>query len=98
MKWAEASNRYCLLEIIWSIILRKKVVVTALYPNRKADGHFNSCCPQSIAFGASGEFQQGQAKKSIFFFFFLRPKLAFCRPVPYCAAAEVLGEGSGLAV
>lgn len=25
-------------------------------------------------------------------------KLAFCRPVPYCAAAEVLGEGAGLAV
>lgn len=26
-------------------------------------------------------------------------ELAFCRPVPYCAAAaEVLGEGSGLAV
>lgn len=44
------------------------------------------------------EFQQGQAKKSYFFFFFKRPKLAFCRPVPYCAAAEVLGEGAGLAV
>lgn len=27
-----------------------------------------------------------------------RPKLAFCRPVPFCGAAEVLGEGSGLAV
>lgn len=26
------------------------------------------------------------------------PKLAFCRPVPFCGAAEVLGEGSGLAV
>lgn len=77
MKWAEASNRYCLLEIIWSIILRKKVVVTALYPNRKADGHFNSCCPQSIAFGASGEFQQGQAKKSIFFFFFFKTQACF---------------------
>lgn len=42
----------------------KKVVFTALYLNGKADGHFNSCCPQSIAFAASGEFQQGQAKKS----------------------------------
>lgn len=30
--------------------------------------------------------------------FFKRPKLAFCRPVPYCAAAEVLGEGAGLTV
>lgn len=70
------------------------MVFTALYPNRNADGQFNSCCPQSIAFGASGEFKQGQAKKTLF----LRPKLAFCRPVPYCASAEVLGEGSGLAV
>lgn len=26
------------------------------------------------------------------------PRLLFCRPVPYCVAAEVLGEGSGLAV
>lgn len=43
------------------------MVFTALYPNRKADGHFNSCCPQSIAFGASGDFQQGQAKKPLFF-------------------------------
>lgn len=43
------------------------MVFTALYPNRQADGHFNSCCPQSIAFGASGEFQQGQAKKSYLF-------------------------------
>lgn len=30
--------------------------------------------------------------------YFKRPKLAFCRPVPFCGAAEVLGEGSGLAV
>ena len=72
------------------------MVFAGLYPNRKADGHFNSCCPQSIAFGASGEIQQGQAKKSLLFLKI--PKLAFCRPVPYCAAAEVLGEGSGLAV
>lgn len=72
------------------------MVFPELYPKRKADGHFNSCCPQSIAFGASGEFQQGHAKK--YFFFFNKTKLAFCRPVPYCAAAEVLGEGSGLAV
>lgn len=41
------------------------MVFTAFYPHRKADGHFNSCCPQSIVFGASGEIQQGQAKKSI---------------------------------
>lgn len=74
------------------------MVFTALFPNGKADGHLNSCCPQSIAFGASGESQQGQGKKSLFFFFFKRDKLAFCRPVPYCAATEVLGEGSGLAV
>lgn len=72
------------------------MVFTALYPNRKADGHFNSCCPHSIAFGASGDFQQGHAKKPLCFF--KRHKLAFCRPVPYCAAAEVLGEGSGQAV
>lgn len=39
----------------------------ALYPIRKADGHFNSCCPQSIAFGALGDSQQGQAKKSLLF-------------------------------
>lgn len=84
------------LEILWLIIFIQKVVCTALYPNRKAGGHFNSCCPQSIAFGASGEFQQGQAKKSLFIP--KRPELAFCRPVPYCAAAAVLGEGSGLAV
>lgn len=35
--------------------------------------------------------------RSLYFFFKKRLKLAFCRPVPYCAA-EVLGEGSGLAV
>lgn len=38
-----------------------------LYLHRKAEGHFNSCCPQSIAFCASGEIQQGRAKKSLFF-------------------------------
>lgn len=68
MKRAEALNGFCLLEIIWSIISREEVVFMALYLNRKAEGHFNSCCPQSIAFCASGEIQQGRAKKSLFFF------------------------------
>lgn len=67
MKWAEALNGLCRLEIaIWSIILTLKVVFTAIYPNRKAHSYSNSCCPQSIAYGVSG-FQQGQAKKSLFF-------------------------------
>lgn len=39
-------------------------------------------------------FQQGQAEKCNFP---KDPRLLFCRPVPYCAA-EMLGEGSGLAV
>lgn len=68
MKWAEALNGFCQLEIIWSIIFSRRWCFRALYQNRKAVGHFNSCCPQSIAFGVSGEFQQGQAKKSLICF------------------------------
>lgn len=40
------------------------MVFTLLYPKRKADGQLNGCCPQSIAFGAPGEIQQGWSKKS----------------------------------
>lgn len=54
MTWTEVLNGFCLLEIFGLIFLRQKVVFTVLYPNRQADGHLNSCCPQSIAFGASG--------------------------------------------
>lgn len=73
------------------------MVFTAFYPNRKADGHFNSWCPQSIAFGAAGVIKDNKDRLRSFPYL-KRPKLAFCRPVPYCAAAEVLGEGKGLAV
>ena len=73
------------------------MLFTAFYPNRKADGHFNSCCPQSIAFGAAGVIKDNKDRLRSFPYF-KKPKLAFCRPVPYCAAAEVLGEGKGVAV
>lgn len=69
------------------------MVFEELYLSRKADGHFISCCPQPTAFGALCV-QQGQAEKYII----LRNTSLLCRPVPYCAATEVLGDGSGLAV
>lgn len=40
-------------------------------------------------------FQQGQAEKCNFL---KRHQTTFCRPVPYCAAAEALGKGPGLVV
>lgn len=73
------------------------MVFTALYPNRTADGHFNSCCPQSIAFGASGEFQQGQAKKSQFFFL-NDPSLLFVDLYHIVLLLRCWGEGSGRTV
>lgn len=42
--------------------------------------------------------QEKSNKDKLRSFLFIIPKLAFCRPVPYLAAAEVLGEGSVLAV
>lgn len=68
MTWAEAFV-WVFLPNILSIIFMKQVVFTALHRNRKAVGHFNCWCPQSIAFGVLGEIQQGQAKKSLNTFF-----------------------------
>lgn len=73
------------------------MVFAALYPNRKAVGQFNSCCPQSIVFGVSGEFEQGQAKKSIFKKKKKNPSLLFV-DLYQIVLNKVLGEGSGLAV
>lgn len=69
--WNEMDRciqRVCYLKLSGHLASGRRWCSQATYPNGQADGHLNSCCPQSIAFGALGEFQQGQAKKSYVFY------------------------------
>lgn len=68
-----------------------------LYQKGRLKASFNSCCPQSFALGASGEIQQGWAKKcKKKIFKYLR--LPFVDLYHFVVLLRCWGEGSGLAV